>query len=94
MTGKKLDLENLQRTLKAAAVNNPGRASVVIRADRRVALDYVVAAINACYKVNIRDYRLTTMEGGGSYNQTDAEGFLQIQGLPSRVQARLHPRDY
>ena len=22
----------------------------------------------------------------GSYNQTDAEGFLRIQGLPSRVQ--------
>ena len=34
------------------------------------------------------------MEGGGSYNQTDAEGFLRIQGLPGRVQARLHPPKY
>ena len=34
------------------------------------------------------------MEGGGSYNQTDAEGFLRIVGLPSRVQGRITPREY
>jgi argininosuccinate synthase len=34
------------------------------------------------------------MEGGGSYNQDDAEGFLRIQGLPSRVQGRVTPRSY
>ena len=34
------------------------------------------------------------MEGGGSYNQTDAKGFLRIQGLPSRVQGRVLPRPY
>jgi argininosuccinate synthase len=34
------------------------------------------------------------MEAGGSYNQTDAEGFLRIMGLPSRVQGRIHKRDY
>ena len=34
------------------------------------------------------------MEGGGSYNQTDAEGFLRIQGLPGRVQGRINPRTY
>ncbi len=34
------------------------------------------------------------MEGGGSYNQDDAEGFLRIQGLPGRVQARVTPRIY
>ena len=65
VTGKQLDLEGLQRTLRATSVNNPGRASVVIRADRRVAWDYVVAAMNACNKVEIRDYRVTTLEGGG-----------------------------
>ena len=32
------------------------------------------------------------MEGGGSYNQSDAEGFLRIHGLPGRVQARVRPR--
>ena len=40
------------------------------------------------------DEGIATMEGGGSYNQTDAEGFLRIQGLPGRVQARANPRKY
>jgi argininosuccinate synthase len=43
---------------------------------------------------SLYDEGIATMEGGGSYNQTDAEGFLRIQGLPGRVQARLHKRDY
>jgi argininosuccinate synthase len=41
---------------------------------------------------SLYDEGIATMEGGGSYNQTDAEGFLRIQGLPSRVQARVNPR--
>jgi argininosuccinate synthase len=43
---------------------------------------------------NLYDEGIATMEGGGSYNQTDAEGFLRIQGLPSRVQGRVAPRKY
>ena len=43
---------------------------------------------------SLYDEAIATMEGGGSYNQTDAEGFLRIQGLPSRVQARARPRTY
>jgi argininosuccinate synthase len=43
---------------------------------------------------NLYDEGIATMEGGGSYNQTDAEGFLRIQGLPSRVQGRVTPRTY
>jgi argininosuccinate synthase len=41
---------------------------------------------------SLYDEGIATMEGGGSYNQTDAEGFLRIQGLPSRVQAKVWPR--
>ena len=41
---------------------------------------------------SLYDEGIATMEGGGSYNQTDAEGFLRIQGLPSRVQGRINPR--
>lgn len=41
---------------------------------------------------SLYDAGIATMEGGGSYNQTDAEGFLRIQGLPLRVQARVHGR--
>lgn len=43
---------------------------------------------------SLYDEGIATMEGGGAYNQTDAEGFLRIQGLPSRVQARVRPRAY
>lgn len=43
---------------------------------------------------NLYDEGIATMEGGGSYNQTDAEGFLRIQGLPYRVQGRVSPRNY
>lgn len=43
---------------------------------------------------SLYDEGIATMEGGGSYNQTDAEGFLRIQGLPIRVQARMSPRKY
>ncbi len=46
-------------------MNNPGRASVVIRADKRCLWEYVVAAMNACKKAKIRDYRVTTREGPG-----------------------------
>jgi argininosuccinate synthase len=41
---------------------------------------------------SLYDEGIATMEGGGSYNQTDAEGFLRIQGLPHRVQGRVTPR--
>ena len=44
--------------------------------------------------VSLYDEDIATMEGGGTYNQDDAEGFLRIQGLPGRVQARINPREY
>ncbi|MDZ4688130.1 MAG: argininosuccinate synthase [Planctomycetaceae bacterium] len=43
---------------------------------------------------SLYDEAIASMEAGGSYNQTDAEGFLRIMGLPSRVQARARHRRY
>ena len=43
---------------------------------------------------SLYDESVATMERGGSYDQTDAEGFLRIQGLPSRVQGHVRPRAY
>ncbi|MEO1496838.1 MAG: argininosuccinate synthase [Planctomycetota bacterium] len=43
---------------------------------------------------SLYDAEVASMEGGGSYDQTDAEGFLRLQGLPSRVQGGVRPRDY
>ncbi len=44
--------------------------------------------------VSLYDAGIASMEGGGSYDQTDAEGFLRIQGLPVRVQGKVTPRNY
>ncbi len=44
--------------------------------------------------VSLYDAEIATMESGQAYNQDDAEGFLRIQGLPGRVQARVMPRKY
>lgn len=43
---------------------------------------------------SLYDAAVASMEGGGSYDQTDAEGFLRIQGLPSRVMGKVRPRKY
>ena len=43
---------------------------------------------------NLYDAEIASMEGGGSYDQTDAEGFLRLMGLPSRVQGTVTPREY
>jgi argininosuccinate synthase len=42
---------------------------------------------------SLYDEAIASMEGGGSYDQTDAEGFLRILGLPLRVQGRVRPRE-
>jgi len=43
---------------------------------------------------SLYDAEVASMEGGGSYNQDDAEGFLRIMGLPSRVQGSISPREF
>jgi argininosuccinate synthase len=43
---------------------------------------------------SLYDEAIASMEAGGSYNQTDAEGFLRIMGLPGRVQGRVRGRAY
>jgi biopolymer transport protein ExbD len=61
--GKSLDKVQLENSLRQVGVNNPGRQSVVIRADKRCQWEFVVAVMNACNKANIRDYRVTTADG-------------------------------
>jgi len=62
VTGKILSLPELDQVLKTAWVNNPGRQTVVIRADRRCQWEFVVAAMNSCNKAHIHDYRVTTRD--------------------------------
>jgi len=44
--------------------------------------------------VSLYDAEIASMEGGGGYNQDDAEGFLRLMGLPSRVQGKVRGRKY
>jgi biopolymer transport protein ExbD len=60
--GKTLDLSSLDQQLMQLAANNPGKQSVVIRADKRCQWEFVVAVMNACNKAEIRDYRVTTAQ--------------------------------
>lgn len=62
---KLLNLDQLQAELDKAYVNNPGRVSVVIRADRSCRWEFVVAAMVACNKAKIRDYTTTVLPGKG-----------------------------
>ena len=63
--GTFLTIDALEQGLNQAAVDNPERQSVVIRADERCAWKHVVAVMNACNKVGISDYRVTTAETEG-----------------------------
>jgi len=60
--GQILPLDELELALKRVWVNNPDRASVIIRADKRCPWQFVVAAVNACLKADIRQYRVTALE--------------------------------
>lgn len=60
MGGKTRTLAELEALLREAKVNNPLSQSVILRADKNVALDPVVAVMNLCNKVGMTDYTLTT----------------------------------
>ncbi|MEK6239314.1 MAG: biopolymer transporter ExbD [Planctomycetales bacterium] len=46
--------------LKQASADNPGRQTVIIRADKRVVWQYVATAMDLCNAANITDYRVAT----------------------------------
>jgi len=53
-----------------------------------------ILVVSRSSPVSLYDEGIATMEGGGSYDQQDAEGFLRIQSLPGRVQAKVRPRKW
>ncbi|HEX4131207.1 MAG TPA: biopolymer transporter ExbD [Pirellulales bacterium] len=57
--GQTITEPQLLGALEQASANNPGRQTVLIRADKRVAWEYVMAVMNCCNKARIRDYRVT-----------------------------------
>jgi biopolymer transport protein ExbD len=54
--GRVVDENELGDILERAATNNPANQSVRIHADKRVAFQSVVTAVNLCKRAGIRDY--------------------------------------
>lgn len=61
-SGRGLNLPGLEQLLRQAAANNPGRQTVILRADESCDVKFLVAAMNACNLAGIRDYRVATAE--------------------------------
>ncbi|MFO0902483.1 MAG: biopolymer transporter ExbD [Pirellulales bacterium] len=64
MDGRVMQIDEVEAVLRQAVANNPVGQSVIIRADKRVLFDAVVAVMNACNKVGVRDYVVTTASEG------------------------------
>ncbi|NQU20741.1 MAG: biopolymer transporter ExbD [Candidatus Nealsonbacteria bacterium] len=64
VSGEMLNLRQLEHRMRQAKADNPNREAV-IRAHKRCAIEYVVAAVNACLKAKIRNYRITTSQPKG-----------------------------
>lgn len=61
---KRMNIGQVEAHLKEAVRNNPAGQSVILRADKKCDLDFVVQVINVCNRARI-DYSLTTSGEGG-----------------------------
>jgi biopolymer transport protein ExbD len=60
--GRQLTQQELGQVLREAAVNNPASQSVIIRADKRAAWDFVATAMRLCNEAGIREYSASLTE--------------------------------
>lgn len=51
-------LDDLRQLLKQSAADNPGRQTVILRADENAMHKFVVAAMDACVQAGIDDYQV------------------------------------
>jgi biopolymer transport protein ExbD len=58
--GRNMTRDEVEEVLRQAVVDNPVNQSVIIRADKRVQFDFVVAVMNLCNRTGVRDYSVTT----------------------------------
>lgn len=60
--GRELTERELADMLVQSAINNPVSQSVIIRADKRAAWDYVATAMRLCNQAGIKDYSASLSE--------------------------------
>ncbi len=62
--GERLNLVRLETVIAQAVANNPLRQAVIVRGDRRVAFQSIVAVLDLMGKLKVPSYRITTEEPG------------------------------
>jgi len=62
LRGQATELEELERLLTAAVIDNPTNQSAIIRADGSTAFQPVVSVMDICNRTGIADYSVTTRE--------------------------------
>lgn len=60
--GAVLRTDEVEAKLLQKAADNPANTEVIIRADARVAFEFVVAIMNVCNRAGISDYSVTTQD--------------------------------
>jgi biopolymer transport protein ExbD len=58
--GRTMSCDELRDAIERAVADNPVNQSVIIRADKRVAFDFVVVVMDLCNQVGVHDYSVTT----------------------------------
>ena len=59
-----VNLEELKRLLVQSVADNPGRQTVILRADEETAHKHVVAVMDACVLAGIEDYQVQSASEG------------------------------
>jgi biopolymer transport protein ExbD len=56
--GRRVPLAEIERVVQQAVVDNPQRQTVIIRGDRRVPFQYVVALLDLMHRLRVPSYRI------------------------------------
>ncbi|MBM4004429.1 MAG: biopolymer transporter ExbD [Planctomycetes bacterium] len=60
--GRRVNEQELESLLRQSVVNNPSTQSVIIRADKKVALERVVVVMNLCNRTGVHGYSVATAD--------------------------------
>jgi biopolymer transport protein ExbD len=64
--GERMSLQRIEGVLTQAVANNPVNQMVIIRGDRNVAFQSIVAVMDLCTKVKVPSYKISTEPQEGS----------------------------
>jgi biopolymer transport protein ExbD len=64
--GERMALDRVESVLKQAVADNPVNQMVIIRGDRTVAFQAVVAVMDLCTKLKVPSYKISTEQQEGS----------------------------